>query len=546
MMGRSVLDAARCGLIVAIAMYAPAARAQDPVDTAAILKIKEEGFERSQVMEIASWLADVHGPRLTGSPITKRAGDWALEQFRKWGLANPHYEWWGPFGRGWVNERMLAQVTSPVPFPVIAYPGAWTDGTKGMLRTNVVLGPPILGTAADVAPYRGKLRGKIVLSSPPLNPAPLFSAPAQRYTKAQLDALANPYPVKPAVPPENPPPLAEQSEADTWVDLRQCFIDEGVAAILDPGEGSGGTVWPTGKGSWEENSTMPSCLNCAFGGIPRVTVAAEHYGRIYRILEKGIPVRMDLEVKNTFYTTDLKSFNLIAELPGSDKADEIVILGAHFDSEHAGTGATDNAAGSAVMMEAMRILKASGVRLRRTVRVGLWTGEEQGLKGSREYVKAHFADVTPMKLKPVHAKVSAYYNLDNGTGAIRGIYLQGNAAAGPIFAEWMRLLNSDSISVGHVAPGGTWSTDHESFDDVGIPGFQFIQDSVEYESRTHHSSQDLYERLQAVDMKHNAVVVATFAYLTANRDERLPRKPLPEPRGPRIAGSGGQPICPAK
>jgi len=363
MMGRRVRDAARCGLIVAVAIYAPAARAQGPVDTAAILKIKEEGFERSQVMEIASWLADVHGPRLTGSPITKRAGDWALEQFRKWGLANPRYEWWGPFGRGWVNERMIAQVTSPVPFPVIAYPGAWTDGTKGMLRTNVVIGPPILGTAAD--------------------------------------------PVQPAVPPENPPPAAEQSAADTRVDLRQCFIDEGVAAILDPGEGSGGTVWPTGKGSWDENDTMPVCLNCAFGGIPRVTVSAEHYGRIYRILEKGIPVRMDLEVKNAFYTTDLKSFNLIAELPGSDKADEVVILGAHFDSEHAGTGATDNAAGAAVMMEAMRILKASSVRLRRTVRVGLWTGEEQGLKGSREYVNAHLADVTTMKLKPAHAKVSA-------------------------------------------------------------------------------------------------------------------------------------------
>jgi Zn-dependent M28 family amino/carboxypeptidase len=245
---------------------------------------------------------------------------------------------------------------------------------------------------------------------------------------------------------------------------------------------------------------------------------------------------MELDVENTFYDDELRSFNVIAEIPGTDKADEIVMLGAHFDSWQAGTGATDNAAGSAVMMEAMRILKATGLPLRRTVRIGLWTGEEQGLIGSREYVTAHFADRATMEIKPAHDRFSAYYNVDNGTGAIRGIYLQGNDAVAPIFSEWMQLLNSDSISVGHIAPGNTGGTDHQSFDAVGLPGFQFIQDPVEYSTRTHHSSQDVYERVQERDMKHNAVVVATFAYLTANRDELLPREPLPEPRG---GGGGG-------
>jgi Zn-dependent M28 family amino/carboxypeptidase len=249
---------------------------------------------------------------------------------------------------------------------------------------------------------------------------------------------------------------------------------------------------------------------------------------------------MDLDVKNTFTTNDPNSFNIIAEIPGTDKADEIVMLGAHFDSWQAGTGATDNAAGSAVMMEAMRILKTLNLPMRRTVRIGLWTGEEQGLIGSHEYVDAHFGDRATMKLTPAHSKFSAYYNVDNGTGAIRGIYLQGNQAAGPIFSQWMRVLNNDTISVGHIAPGNTGGTDHQSFDAVGLPGFQFIQDPVEYNSRTHHSSQDVYERVQPMDMKHNAVAVATFVYLTANRDDLIPRKTLPEaPEGGGRGGRGG-------
>jgi len=524
---------------------APAA--EEPVDVAALDRIKAEGFGDSQIMEIMSWLTDVYGPRLTGSPIAKQAGDWTLEQFRAWGLANPHYEWWGPFGRGWTNERTFAQVTAPVPFPVVAYPPAWSDGTQGPVNAEVIYVPNTTRTAEAFAPFRGKLKGRIVVMQEPSEVEPLMDAPGRRYTREQLDALANPYPVRNGSGFGGGRGRGQQDApgVGTPIDLNQCLLDEGVAAILRPGGGNsnGGNVFVSSGGSRDANAPR---------AIPLLSLTPEHYGRIYRILDKGLPVQMELDVRNRFYTDELNSFNIVAEIPGTDLADEVVMLGGHFDSWQAGTGATDNAAGSAVMMEAMRILKELNLPMRRTVRIGLWTGEEQGLIGSREYVAEHFGDRNTMELKPEHGKFSAYYNVDNGTGAIRGIYLQGNAEAGPIFARWMRELNSDTISVGHVAPGNTGGTDHQSFDAVGLPGFQFIQDPVEYGSRTHHSSQDVYERVQEVDMKHNAVVVAAFVYLTANRDERIPRKPLPEPRGTGGRGFGGfsgdsAPVgCPAR
>ena len=401
---------------------------QEQIDTTAIQKIKDEGFNRSQVMDMMSWLTDVHGPRLTGSPITKRAGDWTIELFKKWGLANPRYEWWGPFGRGWVNDRMIAQVTAPVAFPVIGYPGAWSDGTNGVVNNEVVLVPGTIRTAAEFAPYRGKLKGRIIVMDPPRALNALFNAPADRYTTEELNAMANPFPIagggrggrgggrggQQAAAPAGGSPA---------VNLTQCLIDEGAAAILRPGGGNshGGNVFVGGGGSRAADAPRT---------IPQVSLTPEHYGRIYRILDKGIPVKMELDVKNSFQTQELNSFNIVAEIPGTDKADEVVMVGAHFDSWHSGTGATDNAAGSAVMMEAMRILKALNLPMRRTVRIGLWTGEEQGLIGSREYVTAHFANRTDMQLKPEHGKFSGYYNVDNGTGAIRGIYLQGNSAVG--------------------------------------------------------------------------------------------------------------------
>jgi len=303
------------------------------------------------------------------------------------------------------------------------------------------------------------------------------------------------------------------------------LIDEGVAAVLDQSPiGDGGTVFVQAGGS--RNPKDPPVA-------PLVTLAVEHYGRIARILEKKIPVTLQMDVENNFFDDDQDAFNIIGELRGTDKADELVMVGAHFDSWHTGTGATDNAAGSAIMMEAMRILKTTGVKLRRTVRIGLWSGEEEGLLGSKEYVKAHFGDPATMKLLPEHAKFSAYFNVDNGTGAIRGVYQQGNEAVAPIFQAWMepfRNLGMTTLSIRN-----TGGTDHLSYDAVGLPGFQFIQDAVDYNTRTHHSNMDTYERLQANDMMRNAVIVASVVLHAANREDKLPRKPLPAPPPPQPA-----------
>jgi Zn-dependent M28 family amino/carboxypeptidase len=294
-----------------------------------------------------------------------------------------------------------------------------------------------------------------------------------------------------------------------------------VAAVFEPSRiGDGGTVFVQGGGS--RNPSDPPAPT-------QLVLAVEHYGRIWRTLEKKVPVTVELDVRNSFHDADRNSYNVLADLPGSDPklASEIVMLGGHFDGWHAGTGATDNAAGSAVMMEAIRILKASGLKLRRTVRIGLWGAEEQGLLGSRAYVKEHFADRETMALKPEHAKVSAYFNVDNGTGAIRGIYQQGNEAVAPIFAAWMEPFRNLGMTTMTIR--NTGGTDHLAFDAVGIPGFQFIQDEIEYDTRTHHSNMDTYERIQAADMMKNAVIVASYVYHAANRDQMIPRKPLPKP-----------------
>jgi Zn-dependent M28 family amino/carboxypeptidase len=303
--------------------------------------------------------------------------------------------------------------------------------------------------------------------------------------------------------------------------------DEGVLATIVPGRGTNGTVFVGGSAT----NAQPN----ANLGVPSVTIAVEHYGRMVRTLEKKMPVTIALEVKNTF-TDDTMSFNVVGEIPGTDKADELVMLGAHFDSWHTGTGATDNAAGSAVMMEAMRILKVSGLKLRRTVRIGLWGGEEQGLLGSRAYVTETFGDRATMALKPAHAKFAGYFNVDNGTGAIRGVYLQGNEAVAPIFEAWMKPFNN--LGMRTLTIRDTGGTDHQSYDAVGLPGFQFIQDPVEYNTLTHHSNMDTYERIQEADMKQNAVIVAAFVYQAANRDQPLPRKPLPKPQPTGGRGTG--------
>jgi hypothetical protein len=510
--------------IVAIAALGIPLSAQwavtEKLDLDAIYKIKDEGLQRSKVMEIESYLTDVYGPRLTGSPYNKEAADWAQKTMKEWGLVNVKTEPWS-FGRGWQNNRFAAMALTPRAYPLFAYPKAWTPGTSGLVTGEAVIA--VIQNEQDFDKFKGKLRGKFVMSVAMRDVPAHFEAPGHRYTDAELVDLSK-------QPEARGRGNGGRGNFDPGFAAKRnkFFIDEGAAAVLDASRGDGGTLFVQSGGSRvASDPPVP----------PQVTLAVEHYGRIYRTLEKNIPVTLQMNVENSFFDSDLNSFNIVGEIPGTDKADEIVMLGAHFDSWHTGTGATDNAAGSAVMMEAMRILKTSGVRLRRTVRIGLWNGEEQGLLGSREYVKAHYADPAVMQLKPEHAKVAGYFNVDNGTGLIRGVYLQGNEAVAPIFQQWMepfRNLGMTTLTIRN-----TGGTDHLSYDAVGLPGFQFIQDEVEYDTRTHHSNMDVYERIQANDMMRNAVIVASFVYNTANRDEKLPRKPLPKAQ-PAGRGRGSQ------
>jgi carboxypeptidase Q len=496
--------------------------ASEKLDLDALYRIKDEGLQRSKVMEIESYLTDVYGPRLTRSPNIREAAEYAQKTMRDWGLVNVHLEMW-PFGRGWQNQKMLAMAVTPRAYPLIAYPKAWTPGTNGAVTGEAVIA--IVSEEKHFAEFHGSLRGKFVLATAMRDVPALFQAPGHRYTDVELADLSR-QPTAGRGGRGNVNPSQEFARRRT-----QYWIDEGVAAVLDFSRGDGGTVFvqsPPGVSRDPKGPAQPT----------QVTLAVEHYGRIWRTLEKKIPVTLMMDIDNTFYDNDLNAFNIVAEIPGSDLAAELVMVGAHFDSWHAGTGATDNAAGSAVMMEAMRILKASGVKLRRTVRIALWSGEEEGLLGSREYIKAHFGDPQTMQLKPDHARFAGYFNVDNGTGAIRGVYLQGNEAVAPIFQAWMEPFKNMGMNT--LAIRNTGGTDHLSYDAVGLPGFQFIQDEIEYNARTHHSNMDVYERIQAQDMARNAVIVATFAYNAANRNEKLPRKPLPKPQPPGRGRAGGR------
>ena len=528
------------GLLLLALLWAIPLRAQEPVDTLAVRLIREEGLERSQVMETMFWLTDVYGPRLTGSPLLDSAMAWAVRRLESWGLANVHREPWGPFGRGWTLHHVRAEVTAPVAFPVLAYPKAWSPDIDGPVTAEVVRFD-VEDTSAFAA-YRGKLRGKIVLLEPPRELKEPFEPLARRRDAEDLLALAN------AARPEGG---GRRYSAEVLRQLElaqrrlQFLYEEAPLAILDRGyRGDYGTVFvdaadvPAAPGTpWYER---PGPWEPGVRVIPQFTVAVEHYNRIYRLLERGFRVEMTLDLDVSFNDDDPYEYNLIAELPGTDPriGDEVVMLGAHFDSWHAGTGATDNAAGSAVMMEAMRILKAVydwlGRGPRRTIRLALWTGEEQGLLGSRAYVDQHFAELRgwgqpPGRLKPEHEKFSVYFNLDNGGGKIRGVYLQGNEAVAPIFRAWLAPFHD--LGAATLSLRNTGGTDHLSFDAVGLPGFQFIQDHLAYGTRTHHSNMDVFDHVIEDDLKQAATIIAAFAYHAAERDTRIPRKPLPMPEG---------------
>ena len=541
----------------------------EKIDYEGLSKIKALGLnpQTSQVMDISSWLTDVHGPRLTGSANAQKAGEWAVAKLQEWGLQNVALEPWADksnqFAYGWTNDKFYLAAVSPQAFSIPGTPTSWTPGTSGLVRGEVVLVTET--TAEDLQKHAGKLQGKWVLGQAAPDVAAMWTAPASRETAEALERIELATPPAPEFGVANPNAAAGRGGrggfGQAGFDRNAWFKSEGVAGLLATAPRGHG-IYTIGGGDRQAEPTA---------GLPRISIPAEHYGRLARMVAKNIPVTIEADIKNT-YTPNPRMFNVVGEIRGTDKADEVVMLGAHFDSWHASTGATDNVAGSAAMMEAMRLLKQSGVRLRRTVRIGLWTGEEQGLIGSRDYVKAHFGGcsdpagagrgaaqrgATPAPAAPAaaagqppaapatapqrgggrggcqtgytftpdHAKFAGYFNIDNGTGAIRGVYLQQNDAVGPIFREWIEPFRSLGMTA--VTVRNTGGTDHQSFDAIGLPGFQFIQDAVEYDTMTHHTNLDSYERLQPGDMMKNATIAASFAYLAANRDEKLPRKPGP-------------------
>ena len=500
----------------------------ETTDLDAVYKIKAEGLgARSQVMDTLSWLTDVHGPRLTNSPGMKAAAEWARTRLQDWGMANVQLAPWGPFGRGWENERLQINMIAPRPFEMLGYPKAWSPGTSGPVTADVV--HVTLDTQDDLKRAAGTLKGKIVMLAPARDVELLWNGVARRFTDEELAAMQA---AQIAVPGgrgrAGGPGLP--AGAVNALDRMAFLVKEGAVAVFEPSPAS-----RSDNGSILMGAGLPGRNAGAAPAIPQVVLAVEHYNRMARILAKQVPVQVVLNVQNRFYD-DVNTYNVVAELPGTDKKDEVVMLGAHFDSWHAGTGTVDNAAGSAVMMEAMRILKASGLPLRRTVRLGLWTGEEQGLIGSRMYVTEMFGDRATMKTTKAHETFAGYFNLDNGTGAIRGVYLQGNEAVAPIFEAWMKPFHNLGMTT--LTIRNTGGTDHGSFDAIGLPGWQFIQDPLDYGTRSHHTNWDVYERAVAADLMKNATIIAAFAYHTANRDQLLPRKPLPTP--PPAGGRGGR------
>lgn len=499
--------------------FAPLAYSQEKVDEKMLTIIKKHGLEQSEVMDVASWMTDIYGPRLTGSPMLDKATQWAMERLKSWGLQNVHTEAWGPFGRGWELQYFTMQVTHPTSFPVLAYPKAWSPSTPGKVEGEVIFLD--FDVEADLEKYKGKLQGKFVLIDTIREVKEWFDAPAERMDADDLLDLANaPEPAHNVF--RNYGGNLQGMTTKLWDFL---YREKPLAVIDRSFKGDLGVVFVSGARALQGRAQEPTAEL-----LPQVTMSVEHYNRLIRILHKGQTVRMSMDMQSQYTNPDGMEHNVIAEIPGTDLADEVVMFGAHFDSWHASTGATDNAAGSAVMMEAARILMKtiaeSGVQPRRTLRLALWTGEEQGLLGSRAYCQQHFAtkdkDGNVTGANAASEKISAYYNLDNGTGQIRGVFTQGNAAVMPLFRAWLEPFKD--LEATTLTLSNTGGTDHLSFDRLNIPGFQFIQDPVAYSTRTHHSNMDNFDHLVASDLQQAATIIASFVWNTAQRTEKLPRK----------------------
>jgi len=528
--------------VILLPNFALAQSAKPAVYTAPkedIERIREEGMKRSQVMQTLSYMTDVIGPRLTGSPGMKRANEWTRDKMKDWGMQNAHLESWGPFGRGWSLRKFSASIVEPQFVAVIAYPRAWSPSTNGVVTSDVVYLD--LETPDDLAKYKSQLKGKIVLTGPERPLKAVDKAYLNRLSDADLAKLASA--AQPKDDSEAIPAAAMKGIVDYFNQLARtvAFLKaEGAAVMIKNSDaGDGGTVFVDGAAVGVQLGDLKSIddffASPAFqpqnkkyeaNMLPQITMASEDYNRLVRMIKFGAKPVMSVEIDSQYDDTDPMGYNTIAEIPGSDPSlkDQVVMLGAHLDSWHSGTGATDNGAGSAAVMEAARIILASGLKPRRTIRVALWSGEEQGLYGSTAYVKQHFGEKKhdAVVRGPEYDKLSAYYNLDNGTGKIRGVYMQANSAVRPFFEAWLAPFGD--VGARTLTLSNTGGTDHLPFDAIGLPGFQFIQDPVEYNTRTHHSNQDNFDRIQADDMKQAATIIAAFAYQTAMMDGKLPRK----------------------
>jgi carboxypeptidase Q len=525
----------RSCLAFCLLTFTGALAAAEPIDYAALGKIRQEGFSNSKVMETMTALTEKIGPRLSNSPQMQAANDWTKQQLTDWGMSNARLEAFGPFGRGWQYQSAAVHMTAPRQFTLSALPKAWTPGTNGLVEGEAML--LVAKSKEDLEKHKGKLKGKILFISETRELKPSDKADFVRYDEEKLKELQA-FPI-----PKPGDAVKRKTDAEAYLKQRELteytnkfLTEEGVLATVSLSSWDNGIIRVMGGGSRKAAEAV---------GVPALVMITEHYNQVLRLLEQKQAVRLALDIKANFTSVDDQmAYNTVADLPGTGKKDEWVILGAHLDSWHSGTGAADNAAGVAVMMEAMRILKASGLKTKRSIRIGLWSGEEQGLLGSAAFVAKHYAELpeptdpklkdlprslqeNPAKpvLKPAHAKVSVYFNYDNGGGKIRGIYAQENLAAAEIFRQWIAPLADLGVST--VTNRNTGSTDHISFDRVGIPGFQFVQDNLDYFSHVHHTHLDGMDHIQAEDLRQSAVVVASLAYLAAMRDEPLPRKEQP-------------------
>lgn len=494
--------------------------AAESVDLDVVHRIKYEALQNSQIMDTMFWLCDVNGPRITNSPGYRKSAEYIKKRLTEHGIPDVKFEEF-EFGRGWSHSKFAGHMIEPAYSELIGFPLAWTPGTNGPVQGEAV--HAMLRTPQDLEKWKGKLKGKIVLTDAPRTLELPDKPYGRRYTSedlAKMQEAPDPGASGFRGAPAGGPAMSREQMMSFRDRLAKFLTDEGVLVVVKTSyAGDGGAVFGSSAGPYQKDKPVPP---------PTVAIAAENYNRVIRLLEKKVAVKMEFDIKAQFHDESTKAYNVIAELPGSTRKDEYVMLGGHLDSWQGSTGATDNATGVAVMMEAARILKALNLPLQRSVRLGLWSAEEQGLHGSRAYVKDHLADPADMKLKPEHGKITAYFNIDNGSGKIRGIYTQGNDMVKPIVGAWLSPFHDMGATT--VTNRNTGGTDHQAFDAVGVPGFQFIQDPLDYMARTHHSNMDSMDRVPKGDLMQMAAIVASFAYHAANRDGLLPRKPLPKPR----------------